>query len=44
MAQYKQQQDAALVLHSNIRRFLAKAKLEHMKLGLFSGKKRRNNR
>jgi len=41
--EYKRQKKAALVLHNVVRRFTAMAKLEHMKMGLFSGKKRRNN-
>ena len=41
--EYERQQAAALLLHNNVRRFLAMAKLEHKKLGLFSGRKRRQN-
>ncbi|GMI14409.1 hypothetical protein TrLO_g2424 [Triparma laevis f. longispina] len=41
--EYDKQQQAALTLHSAMRRFLAMSKLEHKKLGLFSGKKRRQN-
>ena len=41
--EYERQQAAALILHNNVRRFLAMAKLEHKKLGLFSGRKRRQN-
>ena len=40
---YRKQKEAALLLHNAVRRFCAMAKLEHLKMGLFSGKKRRNN-
>ena len=40
---YRRQKEAALLLHNVVRRFCAMAKLEHLKMGLFSGKKRRNN-
>ncbi|GMI04054.1 hypothetical protein TrVE_jg11203 [Triparma verrucosa] len=41
--EYEKQQEAALKLHTAMRRFLAMSKLEHKKLGLFSGRKRRQN-
>ena len=40
---FNEKKSAALALHTIVRRFLAVAKLEHKKMGLFSGKKRRND-
>lgn len=42
-AEYQKKREAAELLHNHVRRFLAMSKLEHKKMGLFSGKKRRMN-